>query len=71
LAKVIRASDIGDQPVRRTMARMDVSVDKTGYHKTVGRIDRGIDVARKGSPDKEDRIPFKNQFGIAQQHIPS
>lgn len=48
------------------MAGMDVSVDETGYHETLGGIDGRIDIPRKRLPDKKDRIFFENQLRIAQ-----
>jgi len=71
LPKEKRPTRVGDQPMRRTMPVMNVSIDKAGSDELVPGINLTVDCSVKTWPDKDDLVVFVDDHPVANQSMTS
>src|SRR5262249_52547168 len=69
LAEIVAAPDIGDQPVRRAVAGMNMGIDESRCDQLVAGVDLAIDLALEALAYEQHAIAFTDELGVPPQSM--
>ena len=69
LAEIVRPADVGDQPVRRPVAAVDVHVDETRRHQHPAGVDLPVHLAVEAAAHMQDDPVLEHHHPVAHERV--